>query len=65
MGEVRGQQDATRLGVRNDAVLVALAGLGPDAQQPVGGLDIACFQRTELLASKRRIVGQRQHAPVA
>jgi hypothetical protein len=65
MLEVRGEQDARRLRVRDDPVLVALAGLGADAQEPMGGLDVTGLEPAQLLSAKPGVVGQGEHAAVA
>ena len=65
MAQVVPEQHTGRGGVGNDAFAAGLGRLRPDPQRAVRGIDVVGAQRAQLLAAQRRVIGQRQHQPVA
>ena len=65
MREVRTQQLATHSRIWHHALTPALGGLGPDAQQPVSGIEVVGAQAAQFLAPQSRVVAEREHGAVA
>ena len=65
VAQVAPQQHPGRGGVGHDPFPAGLGRLRPDPQRAVRGIDIVGAQRAQFLAAQRRVVGQRQHQPVA
>jgi hypothetical protein len=63
--QVLGEQRPGRRRVRHRPLAAGLGRLRPHPQRPVARVEIIGAQRAQLLPAQRRVIGQRQHHPVA
>jgi len=65
VAQITPQEHPRRRGVGHDPFPAGFGRLRPDPKCPVRGIEVVGAQRAQFFPAQRRVVGQRQHQPVA